>query len=316
MGTYYAVTYRGEVSSESLRRELERSLSAIDDQLSNWNKDSWVRRFNRHDTTTFVPIPDHASRVLRRSLLLADHTNGALDPTFGQLINLWGFGPSEVNSPPHREAVQKALRSTGYEKLALKSQPPRVAKARSGLHLNLSAVAKGYAVDVLARHLESKGITAYKVNIGGDLRVRGHPGDASGWTIAIQKPDPGARAGDAHTKVSLTESGVATSGDYRRFRTVDGQRYPHVLNPETGRPLRTNLASVTIIAPTALRADGLATACLVLGLHEARELIARTPGTEGLFIERQKPKGFRTHTSPGWPSLSDSSRSTRPQASQ
>lgn len=314
MGTYYKVTYRGQVSTSSLKRKFERRLLAVEDQLSNWNTDSWVRRFNRRDTTGFVPIPNHATRVLRSSLQLADQTNGALDPTMGKLINLWGFGPSDANPPPDRQALQKALRSTGPENLALKSNPRRVAKARSGLHLNLSAVAKGYAVDVLARNLESKGITAYKVNIGGDLRVRGHPRDESGWTIAIQKPAPGARAGKAHTRVSLTEAGVATSGNYRRFQTLDGQRYPHVLNPDTGRPLQSNLASVTIIAPTALRADGLATACLVLGLRDARELIGRTPSAEGLFIERRKPNRFRTHTSSGWPSLSDSSRSTRPQA--
>jgi thiamine biosynthesis lipoprotein len=308
MGTYYKVTYRGQVSSSALKREFERRLLAVEDQLSNWNKDSWVRSFNRRDTTGFVPIPNHATRVLRRSLQLADRTNGALDPTMGQLLNLWGFGPFEADPPPKTQALQKALQSTGPEKLTLKNRPPQVAKAHSGLHLNLSATAKGYAVDVLARHLEAEGITVYKVNIGGDIRVRGQPGGESAWTIVIQKPAPGAQSGSANTKVSLSGAGAATSGDYRRFRSVDGQRYPHVLNPETGRPIQSNLASVTVIAPTALRADGLATACLVLGLREARKLIARTPDAEGLFIERQKPNRFRTHASSGWPRVPDSVR--------
>lgn len=306
MGTFYTVTYRGDRATNVIKSALEDHLSTIEDQLSNWKKNSWIRRFNRRETTSSVSLPDHAYEVLRHSLRLARHTNGALDPTLGALINLWGFGPFEEHAPfsgaaPDAQAIQEALQASGSDKLVLTDAPPRIAKTHPALRLNFSAVAKGYAVDVLAQHLESKDITDYMINIGGELRTNGHPQNADAWTISIQRPTPDARDGTAYRTVNLNAAGVATSGDYRRFRTTGDRQYSHLLDPETGRPVQSDLASVTVIASTSAQADGLATACLVLGLQEARDLIARTPNAEGIFIQRVAPGQFRTSTSSGWP---------------
>ena len=301
MGTFYAVTYRGGIAAHQLKPALEDSLAAMEKQLSNWDDDSWISRFNRRTATRFVPIPEHAYQVLRRCLDLTRHTNGALDPTLGPLINLWGFGPAERSSPPTDRAIRKALAATGRGKLTIENAPPRVAKGHPALRLNLSSVAKGYAADVLAGHLASRGLTDYMINIGGEIRTRGRSAHQSTWAIAIQRPDPEARSGSVHVTVRLNAAGVATSGDYRRYFEVDGERYPHILDPKTGRPARSDVASATVIAATATRADGLATAALVLGSEKAQELIARTPDAEILLIQRVKPDRFRTVTSTGWP---------------
>lgn len=301
MGTFYTVTYRSDIASSKLKPVLENHLSDIEGQLSNWDKDSWISRFNRSDETAYVPIPPHAYRVVKHSLELFTQTNHALDPTLGNLVNLWGFGPSEADRPPDAQLIRGALEATGAEKLILKDGPPRIAKAHPALQLNVSAVAKGYAADVLAQQLELEGITDYLVNIGGEMRTSGRPENRSSWKVAIQRPDPNTRDGQAHVTINLITAGLATSGDYRRFLEIDGQRYPHILDPKTGWPIQTDLASATIIAPTSMQADGIATACLVLGLQNARELIERTPDAEGLFIQRIKQDKFRTFTTSGWP---------------
>lgn len=301
MGTYYSVVYGGDVAPSQLHAALKGHLSAIEDQLSNWDRDSWISRFNDSRATYHVGIPKHAHRVLQHSLALTRHTEGALDPTLGQLINLWGFGPIETHSLPNDQSIHKALQATGPSRVTLKDGPPRIAKLHPDLRLNLSSVAKGYAVDVLAQHLETEDIFDYMVNIGGDLRTNGRPPNQAAWTVAIQKPDPEARGDEVHDALDLNEAGVATSGDYRRFHESGGRHYHHIIDSETGRPVETDLASATVIASTAMQADGLATACVVLGLGKARELIERTSGAEALFIQRAAPNEFRTVTSSGWP---------------
>ncbi|MDX1638584.1 MAG: FAD:protein FMN transferase [Balneolaceae bacterium] len=300
MGTFYTVSYRADISPHELKSVLNKHLSEIEVQLSNWDNDSWISRFNHSQNTDFVPIPMHAYRVVKNTLDMAVQTNRALDPTLGSLINLWGFGPVKTDHPPDTQTIREALEATGPEKIVLKDEPERIAKLDPGLQLNVSSVAKGYAADLLARALNQQGVTDYLVNIGGEMRVSGHPDGGPSWKVAIQKPEPGSRDGQAHVTIQLSKGGLATSGDYRRFLDIDGQRYPHILDPETGRPVQTDLASATIIAPTSMQADGLATACLVLGLQKAQELIAGIPGTKGLFIQRIEKNQFRTVITAGW----------------
>ncbi|MFH5884505.1 FAD:protein FMN transferase [Halalkalibaculum sp. DA3122] len=301
MGTFYTVTYRADIPPVELKPALEEHLSEIEAQLSNWKNDSWISRFNHSRDTSFVAIPMHACEVVKAALVLARQTDRALDPTLGNLINLWGFGPAKADRTPDRQTIREALKATGPGKIILAEKPARIAKTDPDLKLNVSSIAKGYAADVLARALEQDGITNYIVNIGGEMRVSGHPEDGSSWKVAIQKPDPGARDGQAHVTIQLSKAGLATSGDYRRYLEIGGQRYPHILDPQTGRPVQTDLVSATIIASTSMQADGLATACLVLGLQKAQEVIAGMPGAEGLFIQRDEDNQYHTHTTPGWP---------------
>lgn len=301
MGTFYTVTYRADIATSELKTLLDENLSEIETQLSNWDKESWISRFNNSHGTDLVSIPRHAYQVVKYTLELSSQTKQALDPTLGKLINLWGFGPVKGELPPTDKAIQKAMKATGSKKIMLRSEPTRIAKSHPELQLNVSSVAKGYAVDLLAQELEKKGITDYLINIGGEMRVSGQPESKSVWKIAIQKPAPESRDGQAHVTIELNKAGLATSGDYRRFLEIDGKSYPHILDPETGWPVQTNLASTTIIAPTAMQADGLATACLVLGPQKAQKLINEMPNVEGLFIQRIDHNQYRTFTTLGWP---------------
>ncbi|WP_073068477.1 FAD:protein FMN transferase [Fodinibius roseus] len=300
MGTYYTVAYRADIDVKKIKSGIEETLYDIEAQLSNWDNESWISRFNRKQSTGFVSIPEHAYQVLEFTLQLANQTNYALDPTLGKLINLWGFGPSKVDRPPNSKAIEEALAETGPEKITLKKTPVRMVKKYANLQLNLSSVVKGYAADVLARKIGQKGITNYFINIGGEIRASVSSEKDSSWTVAIQKPAVNSRSSQAYTMTELFKSGLATSGDYRRFMDNEGRHYPHIIDPQTGRPVENDLASVTIKAPNSMKADGLATACLVLGLKKAQVLIAGTPGVEGLFIQRIKQDQFRAVTTPGW----------------
>lgn len=301
MGTFYTVTYRANIAKSELKTLLKENLSVIETQLSNWDKESWISRFNNNHGTDFISIPQQAFRVVNYALELSAQTNQALDPTIGKLINLWGFGPSKSKLPPTDKSIQEAIKVSGAEKLKLRSKPAQIAKNHPALQLNVSSIAKGYAADVLAGKLEKKDITDYLINIGGEMRINGQPDNKSPWKITIQKPAPESRDGQAYVTIELNKAGLATSGDYRRFLEIDGKSYPHILDPETGWPVQTNLASTTIIAPTAMQADGLATACLVLGLQKAQKLIEKTPNVEGLFIQRIDHNQYRTLTTSGWP---------------
>jgi len=275
-------------------------LKKINDQLSNWDKESWISRFNRSKRTDWIPIPDHAYVVLKLSIGLNKQTNGALDPTLGKLIDLWGFGPSSAEGSPDNQDIQSALSLSGVEKLTLRDHPARISKSDPGLQLNLSAVAKGYTVDLLAHKMKSVGITDFLIDMGGEIRSSGHPAHDSFWKVAIQRPD--ARSEQAYSTIKVNNLRLATSGDYRRFFKKDGQRYSHILNPKTGFPVQNNLASVTIIAPTTARADGIATACLVLGLQKALTMVEQIPGVEGYFIHRNGSHQLRGIATSGWPS--------------
>lgn len=303
MGTFYTVTYQGNIASSKFEPVFENYLSKIENELSNWDEESWISQFNYSDETSLIFIPNHAYHVLNYGLELTEHTKGGFDPTLGKLLMLWGFGPQEGQLPPNDEAIHTALKATGAEKLTLIDSPPRVAKSHPDLQLNLSAITKGYAVDLLAEYLESKGINDYVINLGGDMRTSGQPKNEVAWTIAIQKPDPDTKGDQAYEKVLLNSAGIATSGDYRRYIEIDGFHYPHILDPDTGWPLQSNLASVTIIASTAIQADGIATACMALGVETAIELVESIEQVEGLFITRNSESEFKTIKSSKWPDL-------------
>lgn len=302
MGTFYNITYRGNIGPNKLKPIVDRHLSEIESQLSNWDQESWISRFNSSRSTEFVRIPQHAHQVMTSILDLSDQTGPVLDPTLGRLINLWGFGPDEVELPPDNQDIQTAIKTTGIAKITLKDDPPRIAKTTPDLKLNLSAMAKGYSADVLAKKIERMGIMNYVVNIGGEMHISGSPSRGSHWRISIQQPSSKARDSKAHASMDLRNTGFATSGDYRRFFEDGGDHYSHIIDPRTGRPTTSNLASVSIMAPTTMQADGLATACLVLGLKKSFELVSRLTDVEGFFIQRVTQDKFRiTHTT-GWPS--------------
>lgn len=210
-------------------------------------------------------------------------------------MNLWGFGPlHQEDRIPSSQAIARALTQTGYEQLHARMSPPSIRKDNGFIYVDLSAIAKGYGVDKLAEHLDSLGLSDYLVDIGGELKGKGHNARGSAWRIAIEKPTPGKRS--VHQIISFSEGAMATSGDYRNYFEKDGQRYSHTIDPETGAPIRHKLASVTVVNTSTMYADAMATALMVLG-PERGYALAEQEALAALFIVKSAD-GFSEKVTP------------------
>lgn len=288
MGTSFSVKatrFPEGVDGETLKGELDAVMEEVDRQMSTYRNDSALSLFNRSRGGGWHPVPRELAAVVAEALQVSRWSGGAFDITVGPLVNLWGFGPDpRRQEPPLPEAVVAALERTGYHHLEVRLEPPALRKKRPGLYVDLSAIAKGFAVDRLAMQLEEKGIHDYLVEIGGELRLAGHRPRGGPWRIAIEKPVPKVR--EVAKILSLTDIAIATSGDYRNYFEVDGRRFSHTIDPRSGRPVSHRLASVTVLSHTTMRADALATALMVLGPEEGFAR-AQREGVPALFLIKE-----------------------------
>jgi thiamine biosynthesis lipoprotein len=263
---------------------VEAELANLVQQLSTYELDAELARFNRSRQTDWVPVSRELAEVLGEARQVSELTGGAFDVTIGPLVELWGFGPEDTGDRvPDAAAIDARRARVGYANLDVRREPPAIRKHAPGLHVDLSAIAKGYAVDRLAGLLETRGIANYLVEIGGELRGRGHNPAGEPWRIGIERPTAGERS--VYAVIGINNTGVATSGDYRNYFEQQGQHYSHIIDPRTGRPVTHALASVTVISPQTMRADAMATALLVLG-PEAGYALADSEGLAALFVIR------------------------------
>ena len=285
---------------QALAKGIEQVLDAVDASMSTWREDSELSRFNTLDDQsqwTDLSAPLHA--VLVESQAISTLTHGAFDITIGPVVNLWGFGPTaRPDTVPDDATLARVLESTGYEHIVLRDQPAGI-RTTAPQYLDLSAIAKGFDVDEVARYLSSEGLNGYLVEIGGEINVGGRKPDGSAWRLAIETPDEDA--GQVNRVIVLDNQALATSGDYRNYYESQGQRYSHTLDPETGKPIVHNLASVTVIADSSMRADALATGFTVMGFDKALELATRE-NIPAYFIVRGEA-GFETHQTPAFSSF-------------
>lgn len=266
MGTQYTVklVVEGEFDSGAANAAIADLLERIENAMSTFRPDSEISRFNRSASAGWFAVSPQVVDVVSASLEISRLTDGAFDVTVAPLVELWGFGDSaRAGELPDAVQIAEAQRRVGYQKLSVRADPGAVRKTVPDLWLNLSAIAKGYAVDQVVEYLERRGINDYMVEIGGEIKTLGTNQNGGLWRIGIEKPVVAERA--VQRVITPVDRGVATSGDYRNFFTVQGQRYSHTLDPGTGRPVTHTLASVTVLDKTAMRADALATALLVLG---------------------------------------------------
>ncbi|HCR28497.1 MAG TPA: hypothetical protein DIV79_00585 [Opitutae bacterium] len=285
MGTFYTIQYRSNkaLDPHELDTVLKNTLSEFNSQLSNWQDNSWISQFNAAPANRAVPIPEHAYNVVRLSLELAERTNGAFDPTLSPVIELWGFGTGRSERVPEERSIQAALGKVGYQKLVLDSENRALLKTDPHLQLNCSAVAKGYAVDLVARELRKRGVQGMLINIGGEVYAAGTKGNGSPWTVGIQKNLPSGRLSKPKRSISLNDQALATSGHSQRFFFVNGHRYSHILNGKTGRPVAAPVASATVIAPNCALADGLATIALIIDSGAMKQLVSQYNGIEYFY---------------------------------
>lgn len=265
MGTTYnikVIAKPNEIDIEQLQQAIDAALVEVNHEMSTYQQDSEISLFNQSQGNEPVVISQGFNSVLTEALRLGDITNGMLDVTVGPLVNLWGFGPDlQPEKIPSAEQQAQARARIGLDKIALSKQG--LSKTQPDVYLDLSTIAKGWGVDVVAQLIQAQGINHYLVEIGGEMRVKGFKADGTLWHIAIEKPVTNERS--VHQIIVPKDNAVATSGDYRNYIEVDGKRYSHIINPHTGMPIDHKLVSVTVIHPSSMTADGLSTAIMVMG---------------------------------------------------
>ena len=298
MGTSYSVVVPQIKRADKalLQSSIATELAAINKAMSTYQDDSTISLFNNSTSTDWFDVPHGFMQVLQAALLIADKSGGAFDPTIGPLVNRWGFGSDQPDSLPSTDEVALLLEQTGFEKLTVDAGKSRVRKMSGYLQLDLNSIAKGYAVDQLVAAIEALGYHDYLVEIGGELRVSGKNANGKPWRIGIEQPVAASSADSEPFGVQLTGGAVATSGDYRNTFEHNGQRYSHIIDARHGAPVSHALASVTVVAESAMLADGWATALMVLGPAEGME-VAEKLGLACFFIVRGATQGFLTTSS-------------------
>ncbi|ODT62622.1 MAG: thiamine biosynthesis protein ApbE [Phenylobacterium sp. SCN 69-14] len=263
-----------------VQAQVQGLLNRIVGQMSTWEPDSDISRFNALPAGGWIDMPAAFAHVLARSLHWAKLSGGAFDPTAGRLVDLWGFGPAgAVGTPPSRPRLDEALSACGWDRLAVDGAR---AYQPGGLSLDFSGIAKGFAVDEVSRALTVLGLPHHLVEIGGELRGQGTKPDGQPWWADIEAP-PEAPLPGGPIRVALHGLSIATSGDYRRSFTHAGRRYAHTLDPRTGEPVRHGLRAVTVLDRTCIDADALCTVLGVLGPTDG-PVFAQAHGLAAYFL--------------------------------
>ena len=290
MGTRFMVkVFDPTVREDEFRLEVDALLRDINDQMSTYLESSELSRFNRSTSTDWFEVSIETATVTAFAQTVSEKSNGALDVTVGPLVNAWSFGPDpRTQTVPDAEMLSKLRGAVGFEKLSVRMDPPALRKSIPELQVDLSALAKGYAVDRLVERLNELGAPNVFVEIGGEVRTSGNKA-GQWWKVGIQVPDlvqDAVMIAHSLNTGAGNDQAMATSGDYRNFFEIDGVRYSHTIDPRTGRPIDHSLASVSVVAENCMAADAWATAINVLGPDEGRR-IAEVEGLSALLIGRQ-----------------------------
>lgn len=272
MGTTYHIKavfpVDADIDPVMIQNKIEFSLERINDLMSTYRPNSELSRFNKMQAGSMKVAPETAL-VVAKALELYELTSGSLDVSLGPLVNLWGFGPEKVPSvQPSLKQINQLKQDTGLHQLNLNGLS--LTKKTPSLSIDLSSIAKGYGVDYVADIIMAQGAEAYMVEIGGETKSYGSKPDGASWRIAIEKPELHTR--DVALIIEPQNLAVATSGDYRNFVEYQGKRRSHIIDPRTGFPIEHHLASVTVLHPSCMVADGLATSMMVMGTQAALKL--------------------------------------------
>lgn len=277
MGTTYSVKIvptQAMPALDVIAEKLAAELVSVNDQMSTYLASSELSRFNDQQSTEWFSVSAETAAVASLALEVHSLTEGAFDVTVGPLVDLWGFGPTRrAEVTPSKAEITDLLQVVGSDKLEVRLHPPALRKKVLGLRVDLSAIAKGHGVDRLAELLDELQVEAYFVEIGGEIRTRGKRLDGRAWQVGIERPMEGERAVQAI--IALSDRSLATSGDYRNFFEQEGRRVNHFIDPRTGYPVTSQVASVSVIADNCALADALATGLMAAGYAEGLRLAER-----------------------------------------
>lgn len=271
-GTFYEITYSAK-GNDNYQKQLDNIFDEVNKSMSNYQSDSDISKVNRHKLDV---VDSYFVEVFTAAKKIYYQTDGIFDPTIGKLVNAWNFGSEQYKTKPDSLKIDSLMQYVGFDKIRLKNNV--LIKNDPKPYIDFNAIAKGYAVDLIAEFLDSKTVDNYMINIGGELRTKGINIDKqSGWTVGIENPNfDGTKSYD---KVFvLKNSAMATTGTYRKFKLDEkGNRYAHIINTKTGYPTRTKILSVSVIAENCMMADGYATAFQAMGIEKVKEFLSAHP---------------------------------------
>lgn len=292
-GTFYQVTYSSGVNYE---KQLDSLFYVINKSMSTYQVNSDISKLNRNESNE---IDEHFIKVFEASKVIYEETNGAFDPTIGAVVNAWDFGPEGKIIKLDRQKINSLMESVGLNRVY---RTDNTIKKPKGTFIDFNAIAKGYAVDVIADFLNSKNVQNFMVNIGGELNAKGENIEKrSGWTVGVENPNFDGSQSLSRTLV-LKDAAMATSGTYRKFKVDEnGNRYAHIIDTETGYPSKTNLLSISVIAKDCMTADAYATAFKAMGIKKVKAFLELHPELKVFLIFENKNKEFETLSLNGFP---------------
>lgn len=273
MGTTWSVKFfpTEKSSAAALQRAVQSRLDELEGAMSTYRDDSEVMRFNRAPSTNWFPVSSDTATVVAAAQRVSETTGGAFDITIAPLVDLWGFGKVRHARQPATNEIAAARALIGWPKLHVRLDPPALRKDAPDLAMDLSGIAKGYAVDAISSLLARAGSTNYLVQIGGEFFARGHGGDGQPWRVGVEDA---RRPGEILRVVELHNRALSTSGNYRNFHDVGARRLGHIIDPRHGWPVTNELASVSVIAGSSTLADAMATTVFVLGQERGTPVAA------------------------------------------
>ncbi|RZS91964.1 FAD:protein FMN transferase [Aquimarina brevivitae] len=296
-GTGYTIQFVAKEKLD-LKASYDSIVDVINNSMSTYINTSDISKINKGDTT--VVVDTHFKKVFEASKRIHKQTKGAFDPTIGVLVNAWDFGPEGKIVALDSTRITELLNTVGLDKVILAEN--KIFKEDPKTFLDFNALAKGYAVDVMANFLENKGYEHFLVEIGGEIRVKGkNEVKDKPWKIGVE--DPNFDGSQSYSKViSLTDNAMATSGSYRKFKQdEEGNRYAHIINTKTGYPHKSNLLSVSVITATCMEADAYATALMTMGLKDAKDFLLLHPELKVYLIYEDDNQELQTESFNGFP---------------
>jgi len=300
MGTTYSlqiIDMPATHDESELHAAVDGALRAVEGKMSTYDPESELSRFNASHSTTWFEVSADTVNVVEEALRISRLTGGAFDVSVAPLVDLWGFGPHGQRRRPAPAAIATALDSVGYERLETRPEPPSIRKGSAGMRVDLSAIAKGFAVDQVARLLDDRGARDYLIEVGGELRASGLNLAGLPWRIAVDQPR--GPQSMAPCLLDLVDRAVASSGDYRNAFEEEGVRHAHVIDPRSGHPTSAGVACATVLSSTTMEADAFATALMVLDPDDGLRL-AEQAGLDARLLVRLG-ESLVERSTPGFP---------------
>jgi thiamine biosynthesis lipoprotein len=298
-GTGYNIQYFS-MDGENYQNNINQLFDEVNQSLSTYHKDSDISKVNRNEKDE---VDEHFKTVFEASKKIYRETEGAFDPTIGNVVNAWNFGAENNKFETDSTTIDSLMRYVGFNRIGFSDG--KIKKQNTSIYLEFNAIAKGYGIDVIANFLETKGIKHYLVEIGGEIRAKGmNLKKEANWRVGVQRPrfDGVQDPNDYSIAISLENESMATSGSYRKFKTDEnGNRYTHIINTKTGYPTKTKILSVSVIAPNTMLADGYATAFKVMGVEKVKVFLEQHPELKVYFIYEKEDQTMETLGLNGFP---------------